>query len=450
MKKTLSMSLGALLLTLCILLTGCTGFGGGTAPSDTTDPKGTSAGTQSGKGGDTNVFFNAAGLSASEFYEAAKQYGYTGTFMEFVAECLKLDGETNDANLASALLSSVSVYCTFNRTAYKYTIFGQKQAYDEEYSSAGSGVIYRLSSDRRSAYILTNYLVVYDVDSKTENGISDKIQLFLYGNELMSGSISATYVGGSMTYDIAVLKVEDSDILQNSDACAAVFADSNRISVGQTAIAVGNPEASGISATRGVVSVDSDRITMQTVDEKDTVTMRVIRVDTAINSGNSGGGLFNDRGEVIGIVNAKVKASGTENIAYAIPSNIASYVADGILEGAQDGSSGVSKCMLGVTVEVSSSSARLDKETGKTQIVEEIKVNKVEEGSLAAEYLQAGDILESVTIGGKEQALTRSFILVDLMLTCRVGTEMKLTVVRDGVRMTFSFTLTEQSLTIIS
>ena len=292
--------------------------------------------------------------------------------------------------------------------------------------------------------------MVYDVDSKTENGISDKIQLFLYGNELMSGSISATYVGGSMTYDIAVLKVEDSDILQNSDACAAVFADSNRISVGQTAIAVGNPEASGISATRGVVSVDSDRITMQTVDEKDTVTMRVIRVDTAINSGNSGGGLFNDRGEVIGIVNAKVKASGTENIAYAIPSNIASYVADGILEGAQDGSSGVSKCMLGVTVEVSSSSARLDKETGKTQIVEEIKVNKVEEGSLAAEYLQAGDILESVTIGGKEQALTRSFILVDLMLTCRVGTEMKLTVVRDGVRMTFSFTLTEQSLTIIS
>ena len=126
-----------------------------------------------------------------------------------------------------------------------------------------------------------------------------------------------------MNYDVAVLRIDKSDIVKTAaekgTLCAVSFGDSDNVAVGQTAIAIGNPEAEGISVSSGIISVTSEDITMTAVDESSTVTMRVIRTDTAINSGNSGGGLFDTQGKLIGIVNAKMKTEKAENIAYAIP-----------------------------------------------------------------------------------------------------------------------------------
>lgn len=123
----------------------------------------------------------------------------------------------------------------------------------------------------------------------------------------------------------------DNEVLKNSDAKEVEIANSNEINVGDKAIAIGNSEALGISATSGIVSVDSEYITMLSLDEKAYVDHRVIRIDTAVNGGNSGGGLFNSNGQLIGIVNAKITDDSIENIAFAIPSNVAISIAQNIL-----------------------------------------------------------------------------------------------------------------------
>ena len=105
----------------------------------------------------------------------------------------------------SSLRSAVSVYCNFETSSLGGSA-----------TSAGSGVIYELDGKNGSAFIITNYHVVYESSSKTSNKISDDIFIMLYGMEYSDYAIPATYVGGSMNYDIAVLYVENSDILKNA------------------------------------------------------------------------------------------------------------------------------------------------------------------------------------------------------------------------------------------
>lgn len=104
--------------------------------------------------------------------------------------------------------------------------------------------------------------MVYDASSNTENGIREDISVYLYGSEIEEKAMKATYVGGSLYYDIAVLRVEDSEILKTSNACAVDVADSDKVAVGDSAIAIGNAQGLGISSTSGIVSVDSEYITM--------------------------------------------------------------------------------------------------------------------------------------------------------------------------------------------
>ena len=100
-------------------------------------------------------------------------------------------------------------------------------------------------------------------------------------------AIPASYVGGSVTYDLAVVKASKEDVFNvNPYVLPVEFASS--YSVGETAIAIGNSEGEGISVTQGVVSVDSEYINLE-IDKKRSY--RSIRIDTAIYSGNSGGGI---------------------------------------------------------------------------------------------------------------------------------------------------------------
>lgn len=354
-------------------------------------------------------------------------------------------GEKLNLTLASrALLSAVSVYCTFRTVSQS----GFGQSTTTESYSAGSGIIYKLDKTTGDAYVITNHHVVYNHEANTANKICDDIKLFLYGMENAAYAIPATYVGGSMQYDIAVLKVSGSRILAESNAAPVSFADSNAVSVLDTAIAVGNPEGDGISATVGYVSVDSEYVllnfTMPTGQRE--IELRVMRVDTPVNSGNSGGGLFNSSGELIGIVNAKMIDS--ENIGYAIPSNVVKYVADNILYYC-DGKSAETpyRCLVGITVTASRSYSSYDIETGKIHKLEDVKVQDVTAGGIADGIVKAGDIIKSISVDGVKYEITRIFQVVDSMLNARVGSVVKVTVLRGGQELELTLNITEKALT---
>lgn len=328
------------------------------------------------------------------------------------------------------LLSAVSVYCKF--TVYRSSGFGPaSQKYESTEQTAGSGVIYRLDKEKGDAYIITNYHVVYYHQSASPNYISNDITVYLYGQEYSKYAIPATYIGGSMNYDIAILKVEASDVLRASNAMPAVFADSNDISILDTAIAIGNPEADGISATVGHVNVDSETIEISSSDNLSTITMRVMRIDTAVNSGNSGGGLYNAAGELIGIVNAKMSTSSIDNIAYAIPSNIVKYVAENIIyycDGKDDES--VFRYFIGITTGVSDAFTVYDTESGKIHKSERVIVSKISNNSPAESVLAVGDAINSITIDGKTYDVSRTFHVVDVMINARKDSSVVLNITR--------------------
>lgn len=315
-------------------------------------------------------------------------------------------------------------------------------------TSAGSGVIYKLNVVAGSAFIITNYHVVYH----SSYGVSESISCYLFGMESADYAIPATFVGGSPNYDIAVLRIDDSKIIRAAGArgsiAAASLANSDYVFPGQSAIAIGNPNASGISVTSGIVSVDSEQLSIQSSTGSGYVQLRVIRIDTAVNSGNSGGGLFDEDGKIIGIVNAKIASTSVENIGYAIPSNVARAIADNIIDYCYGTDcESVMRAMLGVTVTVESLSTSYDEDTGRIERFEEVSVYEVSAGGLADGIFEVGDIIKRVDIGAQSFSITRQHHLIDAMLDARVGDTVSFTLVRDGEEMTFSAVITEDCLT---
>ena len=359
---------------------------------------------------------------------------------------ITINGASLDNAVAGkTLLSAVSIRCIFEVTTVG-TIFQPETT--TEQTSAGSGVIYKMDKERGDAYIITNYHVVYDANSNTENGISKEISLFLYGQEHEDYAIPATYVGGSMLYDIAILKVTGSRVLAESNATVVNFADSDQVSVLDKAIAVGNPEALGISATLGYVNVDSEYIRMNALDGSGVMDLRVMRIDTAVNSGNSGGGLFNSNGELIGIVNAKLASS--EGMSYAIPSNFVKYVTENILYYC-DGTNyeNVFRCYLGITVTQNKMYTVYDKESGKVHKREQVAVAEISTGGLAEGNLCVGDIINHITIDGVKYETLRMYSVTDPMLNARIGSKVIINLTRGEEVIDVEIAITERALTLI-
>ena len=339
-------------------------------------------------------------------YKEAKADGYEGSFVDFIKEIGY--GDHSAAATNRALRSSVMVVNKFERTKGE-TLFGGST---ESYTSMGSGIIYSLDREAGDAYVVTNYHVVYSAASSGKEStphISDSITLYLYGGVISSGKIAASYVGGAMQYDIAVLKVEGSEVLKNSSALAVTAGDSDAITVGERVYAVGNPEGEGFSVTSGVISVDAENIDVKLADNSATVSMLEIRSDVAINHGNSGGGLFDAEGKLVGIVNARSERTGVENFGYAIPSNLALSVAQNVIDNSKSNNSkGALRARLGVTMEVSGSKGVFDEKTGKAYVMQTVSVVDVVAGSPAFGKLQEGDVFYSIKVGnGKEKIITR-------------------------------------------
>ncbi len=382
-------------------------------------------------------------LDALDLYEQAVAAGeFSGSFMEFCAT-LHIDAPKNNdtAQIAENTLSVVSIYCQYTETSGSGGLFGTG-AKKEYGSQAGSGVIVDLNKQAGNAYILTNYHVIYNLDSD-QKGILDDIWVYPYGSyrrfdtkegDVQGDGIKATFVGGAMDYDIAILKVEGSEYLRTHEVREAKMGNSDDVQVGEQTFVIGNPEGAGISVTNGVVSVPSEYISMYALDNRDedgdrrvdTIPYRVIRTSAAINGGNSGGGMFNARGELIGIVNAKNAQSTTDNMGYALPITQVKAIYENILD---NGGKAVQQARLGVIVSLKSSTPVVD-EDGKLTIFEEFCVSTAaEKGEAAYQKLRVGDVFLSAKINDDaERVFTLKYQLTDLLLTVRKGDTVTFTV----------------------
>lgn len=202
------------------------------------------------------------------------------------------------------------------------TVKGQNSGFffnmGQENVGYGSGIIIR-----EDGYILTNNHVIEGALVFNSNKLTEgsNIQVILPGNT--EKLYPATIVGRDAKTDIAVLKIDVANLP------AAELGDSDKVKVGELAVAIGNPgglEYMG-SVTAGIIS-GIDR-TLQLDNGRD---FTLIQTDAAINPGNSGGALVNSQGQVIGVNTVKIAATDVEGIGFAIPINAANEIAESLIE----------------------------------------------------------------------------------------------------------------------
>lgn len=330
------------------------------------------------------------------------------------------DGDGTSAVEVVAAISPTVVSITTEKMEVSQFWFGTQIA-----SGAGSGVI--ISED---GYILTCAHVISGADNilvTTSDGTE----------------YPATVVGSYEDGDIAVLKIE-AEGLQ-----AAVLGDSDTVQTGETVYAVGNPGGtlSGtvtdgiISATNRTISVtiesESGNSTYPISTER-TISLEVLQTSAAVSPGNSGGGLFNSRGELIGIVNAKSSGESQEGLGFAIPINTAQEIAtalinDGVYIDPDAADSGNSAVLNIVVAEVSPA---MSQATGQTAGV---YVQEVTAGGASDGLLEAGDRI--ISMNGTVVNTTED--LSALLAECAPGDTASLTVDRDGQMVTVDVTLAE-------
>lgn len=301
--------------------------------------------------------------------------------------------------------------------------------------SSGAGVIYQLDKETGDAYVITNYHLVFSKNY----GLCSSIAIYLYGMVYADYAIPATLIGGSVNYDIAVLKVSGSNILKNSYATDVTLGNSERVRVFDEVYAVGNPEGFGMAVTEGIISVDSERLDM-TGSDGSAIDLRVMRVSAAINEGNSGGGLYDEDGKLIGIVCAKRIGADIDNMAYAIPVNLARNLAENIIDTC-DGSTvmKVQRAFIGVEITANILGLVADPNTGELYRAECVEVGKVESTCVIKNEIRVGDIINSITVDGVTLNVTRVHHVTDHMLTARRGSEVSINVTRDGESFDIEF-----------
>lgn len=310
-------------------------------------------------------------------------------------------------------LTAAEVYAQNVNSTVGITTTTTTNYFGYQTTSAASGSGFILTSD---GYVLTNYHVIED---------STEITVTTYDDT----AYPATLTGYDESNDIAVLKVEATDLTP------VVLGDSDSLNVGDSVIAIGNPLGElTFSLTSGVVSALNRTVTLSTSS-----TMELIQTDCAINSGNSGGALFNMYGEVIGITNAKYSSSGSsseasiDNIGFAIPINSVKDIVTEIIE-----TGTIEKSYIGISVsDVSSSGGYMGGSS-----ISGAQVQSVTEGSPAEDAgLSAGDIITMVD--GSE--ISGSSELSSIISSSEAGDQLTLTVYRNGETMELTVTVGTQT-----
>lgn len=275
-------------------------------------------------------------------------------------------------------------------------------------TSAASGSGFIISTD---GYILTNYHVIEDASS---------VKVAMYDGTVHDASL----IGYDESNDIAVLKVDAEDLTP------VILGDSDNMNVGDSVVAIGNPLGElTFSLTSGAISAMDREVTLSS-----TVTMNLLQTDCAINSGNSGGALFNMYGEVIGVTNAKYSSSSSseasiDNIGFAIPINSIRPIVESIIEKGY-----ISSPYIGISV------LDVSAETQLYGIPAGIAIQSVTAGSPAEEAgLQVGDVVTSVD----GTAMTSSE-LVAMVESSSIGDSLVLSIYRQGQTMEITVVVGEK------
>lgn len=326
---------------------------------------------------------------------------------------ITVNGE--DATLAEVVsqkclpsVVNIDVYTQTSTQGFMGMVDQSTDEYTE--SSLGSGII--ISSD---GYILTNYHVIEG---------ADRLQVTATG-----GEYEAQVVGSDPSSDLAVLKIDASDLT------AVEIGSSADLTVGEWVMALGSPYGLEQSVSTGIVSATSRTTSALNSDSSSAVYTNMIQTDAAINPGNSGGALVDSDGKLIGVNTLIASSSGSSSgVGFAIPVDYAMDIAQQIIDGKQP-----THAQLGVSATtVTSQLAQfygLDADSGAY-------VSNVTAGSGAAQAgIQQGDIITKLD----DADITSSSDLVLEVRSHNIGDIVSVTYVRDGQENTVDVTLGSDS-----
>lgn len=295
---------------------------------------------------------------------------------------------------------------TTKTKATQNTIFGPQTGYVE---GVGSGSIVT-----KDGYILTNSHVV-------SNGDASEINVLLSDNKTKKAKL----VWNDTTLDLAVIKVE-ANHLSPID-----LGDSDKVSVGDKAVAIGNPLGLELQSTvtSGIISGLGRTVSFQNGARMD----GLMQTDAAINAGNSGGALLNSKGELIGINTAK--AGNSDGIGFAIPVNLAKKV---IKEIAKNGKfNSVYLGITGINLDLLLQSNNIDPKTVGSE--DGVYVQSISDD--AKNYFRKGDIITEID-GQRVKDMSN---LKKILLNYNVGDTCKIEIVRAGDIKEFEFKFTKDS-----
>ncbi len=307
------------------------------------------------------------------------------------------------------LMTAAEVYAkNVNSTVGIQTSITSTNLWGQQTTSAASGSGFILTAD---GYIVTNYHVIQNANSVTVS---------TYGG----ASYNAKIVGYDESNDLAVLKVEATGL------SPVVLGSSEKLNVGDTVLAIGNPLGElTFSLTTGVVSALNREVTFS-----GGTVMDLLQTDCAINSGNSGGALFNLYGEVVGITNAKYSGSSSsgasiDNIAFAIPIDSVRAIVESIIEKGY-----YAKPVIGVSVtDVDENSRQLGIPAGAW--VKEVTAG----GAAEAAGIQANDVITA--INGTE--ISGVSDLKRILAKASAGDELSLVIWRKNQSLTLTVVVRE-------
>ena len=386
----------------CTLLGGAVGLGGAMAFSRF------APGENAASGSGSSVQAPAEQKAPAEQQEPAGQQP------ENPAAAVPAVNDSNAVQLTPAQVYAANVDACVGITVSTTTnVFG----YTTTAAATGSGFV--ISPD---GYVVTNHHVIEEATQSANVPITVSFQ--------NGKSYEARLVGSEAENDVAVLKIEATEL-----PCVTL-GDSDKLVVGEPVYAIGNPLGElTFTLTDGLVSA-LDRI-ITTGSGNSAVSMNMLQTNCAINSGNSGGPLFNSRGEVIGITTAKMSGSSSssatiEGLGFAIPINdVKRIIADLAQHGYVTG-----KPYMGVQV-----SSVTETDAKRYGLKVGAYVDLVEEDSSAAKAgLQVGDII--IAIDDKE--INSHSALVATVGTYRAGDTVVLTVMRDREELKLTVVLGEK------
>ena len=403
------------------------------------------------------------GTDGKSAYEVAVENGFKGTVTEWLKSLKGTNGKngtdgkdaveekTNEAQNISAAI---------NRTMYETVAV---EAYDSSYVNASLGTATVYSVDRNdetetaTVYLITAYHVIYS-DVRSNPAVCNTVKVAAYGYEYYWGDTSdskitdaegnevqtterATFVGGSVANDFAVLKVENSAYFYKTNVQAATFADSDAVTVGEACYTVGFGSGNGLTATRGVVSSASEYLNSQDSDGR-TQVYRYIRSDMSVNGGNSGGALMNANGEYVGMISAKLNTTmGFEGMAYCLPGNLVAGLAQNIID--NNGTFRMAK--TNATLAVQGVYTEFDESTGKTNVECSVAFKTIENGALnnVNTKILPGDVLISIAVGRNTKRITQLWQVNEALLAVREGDRVVFTVSRNSERLQIEVTFTQ-------